>query len=83
MDSKLKISVSPHIHSNVTTQKIMLDVIIALFPATVAGAIIFGLNAVFVLLVCIATSVLSEFIFNLIVKKEQTIGDLSAVVTGL
>ncbi len=83
MDSKLKISVSPHIHSSITTQKIMLDVIIALLPAAVAGCIIFGLSAVWVLLVCIATSVLSEFIFNVIVKKEQTIGDLSAVVTGL
>lgn len=83
MGSKLRISVSPHIHSNITTQKIMLDVIIALLPAAVAGCIIFGLSALWVLVVCIASCVLSEYIFNVIIKKEQTIGDLSAVVTGL
>lgn len=83
MDSKLRISVSPHIHSNITTQKIMLDVVIALLPAAVAGCIIFGLGALAVLVVCVGSCVLSEFIFNLIVKKDQTIGDLSAVVTGL
>lgn len=83
MSSKLRISVSPHIHSSITTQKIMLDVIIALLPAAVAGVIIFGISAVAVLAVCIIACVLSEYVFNLIVKKEQTIGDLSAVVTGL
>jgi len=83
MSSKLRISVSPHIHSNITTTRIMLDVIIALLPAAVAGCIIFGLSAVAVMAVCIAVCVLSEFIFNLIIKKEQTVGDLSAVVTGL
>lgn len=83
MDSKLRISVSPHIRSSITTTKIMLDVIIALLPAAVAGVIIFGLSALAVLAVCIAASVLSEYIFNLLAKKEQTIGDLSAVVTGL
>lgn len=83
MDSKLRISVSPHIHSSITTQKIMLDVIIALLPAAVAGVIIFGFSALAVLAVCVAACVLSEYVFNIIVKKEQTIGDLSAVVTGL
>ena len=83
MDSKLRISVSPQIHSNITTQKIMHDVVIALLPAAVAGCIIFGLGALAVVAVCVGTCVLSEFIFNLIVKKDQTIGDLSAVVTGL
>lgn len=83
MDNKLRISVSPHIHSSITTQKIMLDVIISLVPASVAGVVIFGIRALAVLAVCILSCVLSEFIFNKIVKKEQTIGDLSAVVTGL
>ncbi len=83
MDSKLRISVSPHIHSSITTQKIMLDVIIALLPASVAGVIIFGMSAVAVLAVCVVSCVLSEYVFNLIIKEEQTVTDLSAVVTGL
>ena len=66
-----------------TTSKIMLDVIIALLPTAVAGTVIFGLRALLVMFSCIAAAVLSEYIFNLIVKKEQTVGDLSAVVTGL
>ncbi len=83
MDSKLTVSVSPHIYKNITTKKIMLDVVISLLPASVAGVIIFGLSAVWVLLTCIIASVLSEYVFNLIVKKEQTLYDLTAVVTGL
>lgn len=81
--SKLRISVSPHIHSPITTQRIMLDVIIALIPTLIAGTVIFGLRALAVVAVCVAFSVLSEFIFNKICKKELTINDLSAVVTGL
>ncbi len=79
--SPLHISSSPHIHSKNTTTRIMLDVIIALLPATVAGFIIFGLRALAVVMMCIAVCVLSEFFFNLIAKKEETTGDLSAVVT--
>lgn len=83
MSSKLHISVSPHIHSGDSVQKIMLDVIIALLPAAVAGCIIFGMRAALVIALCIVCCVASEFIFNKIVKKEQSIGDLSAIVTGL
>lgn len=83
MENKLHISVSPHIHSKRTTQKIMLDVLIALLPATIAGAVIFGLESLLVVAVCVGVSVLCEFLFNLIVKKQQTISDLSAAVTGL
>ena len=83
MDNLLHISSSPHIHSPRTTQNIMLDVIISLLPATIAGTIIFGLNSLLVVAVCIAFCVGSEFLFNLIVKKEQTLFDLSAVITGL
>ena len=81
--SQLHVSVSPHIHGKTTTTGIMLDVIIALLPATIAGVIIFGLRALAVVAACVATTVLCEGIFNKLVKKEQTIGDLSAVVTGL
>lgn len=83
MADKLHLSVSPHIHSGRSTQKIMLDVIIALIPTAVAGTVIFGLRSLALIAVCIASCVLCEFLFNLIIKKKQTIGDLSAVVTGL
>ena len=80
---KLIISSSPHIHSKSTTHTIMRDVLIALLPATVASVVFFGIRALIINLVCVATSVLSEFLFNLICKKEQTVCDLSAAVTGL
>ena len=83
MENKLHISVSPHIHGKRTTQGIMLDVIIALLPTTIAGVIIFGLRSLLVIGVCLATSVLSELIFNIVTKKQLTISDLSAAVTGL
>ncbi len=83
MSEKLHLSVSPHIHSGRSTTKIMLDVVIALLPTTVAGIFIFGLRALAVVAACILTCVLCEFVFNLIVKKKQTVVDLSAVVTGL
>ena len=82
--SKLHISPTPHIHeAGSSTRRIMLDVIIALIPAAIAGVVIFGLSALWTILVCIAATVLSEFLFNLCAGKKQTIGDLSAVVTGL
>ena len=61
----------------------MLDVIIAMLPAVMAGAYLFGFRALAVIAACVLSAVASEFIFNLIVKKEQTVFDLSAVVTGL
>ena len=81
--NKLIVSSSPHIASKDTTQRIMLDVIIALMPTAIAGSVLYGLGAVLVILTCILASVVSEVIFNLIVKKNQTVSDLSAVVTGL
>jgi len=61
----------------------MLDVIIALCPSAVAGVVIFGLRALLVLAVTVGSCVGFEALFNLITKKDQTIGDLSAIVTGL
>ncbi|MBO5316428.1 MAG: RnfABCDGE type electron transport complex subunit D [Clostridia bacterium] len=81
--NKLVVSSSPHIHTPNSTTRIMLDVIIALLPAAIAGVILFGIDALVVIGICVVTSVLSEMIFNIAVKKEQTVGDLSAVVTGL
>ncbi len=83
MENKLHLSVSPHIHRKRTTTGIMLDVIIALLPTTIAGVLIFGLRALAVIGVCVGTSVLSEVLFNLITKKKQTVKDLSCIVTGL
>ena len=79
----LIVSTSPHLHSNKRTKNIMLDVIIALLPVTVAGTIIFGLRSLLVVSTCVVSCVALEALFNIICKKEQTIGDLSAVVTGL
>lgn len=81
--SRMYLSISPHIRSKISTTSIMLDVIIALLPTTIAGCVIFGLRSLVVVTVCVLAAVASEFIFNLIMKKDQTIGDLSAVVTGL
>lgn len=83
MSHQLKLSVSPHIHSGNSTRRIMLDVLIALMPTTIAGTIIFGWKSLLVVAVCVASCVGFEALFNLIVKKKQTIGDLSAAVTGL
>lgn len=61
----------------------MLDVIIALLPATVAAVVIFGVKALGIIAACVIAAVVSEAVFDLAVGKKQTIGDLSAVVTGL
>ena len=83
MNSLTKVMVSPHIHSGRSTAGIMRDVLIALLPATVAGAVIFGLRALLPVIVCVAACVGFEALFNFITKKDQTVGDLSAAVTGL
>ena len=66
-----------------TTRRVMIDMLIALAPATVAAIVFFGLRAAVTIAVCVGSALLSEFLFNLLAKKEQTVGDLTAVVTGL
>ena len=83
MTKNLTLSVSPHIHSKNSTNRIMRDVLISLIPATVAGCVIFGLRSALVIAVCLVSCVGFEALFNLIAKKEQTVSDLSAAVTGL
>lgn len=83
MEKLLHVSASPHIHSGRSTQSIMRDVLLALLPAAIAGTVIFGLRALLVVAVCVASCVLFEALYNKITKKDQTIGDLSAAVTGL
>ena len=82
--SKLHISSTPHIHQKgSSTRNIMLDVVIAMLPATIAGIVIFGISALWTVLTCVISAVVAEYVFNLCVGKKQTVGDLSAVVTGL
>ena len=80
---KLVISASPHIDSGATTRKIMGDVLIALCPALIAAIVIFGWRALLVTAVCAAACVFFEWGFEKLCHKPSTIGDLSAVVTGV
>lgn len=83
MSDMMRVSSNPHIRSKVSTDKIMLMVVIALLPATGFGIYNFGIRALFHVLITIASCVISELIFELIVRKKITVGDMSAVVTGL
>ena len=83
MNKKLVVSSSPHIRNEVSTRDIMLDVIIALAPAAIYGVILFRLSSSLLIVSCVLAAVLSEFLWCLITKRPHTIGDLSAVVTGL
>ncbi len=80
---KLMVSSSPHFNGGRTTQNIMLDVIIALCPAMIASVILFGLRAAVVILTCVASCILSEYLSRRVMKRPQTVGDLSCVVTGI
>ena len=83
MSELYQVSSSPHVRDKDTTSKIMLYVILALMPTTIFGIVNFGWKALLLVLITIATCVISEVIFNKIVHKDSTIKDLSAVVTGL
>jgi electron transport complex protein RnfD len=83
MMDKLRVSVSPHIKKPEDVPRIMADVIIALIPATVVGAVLFGLSALLVVVYCTGAAILFEAIFCKIRGRELTIRDLSAAVTGL
>lgn len=83
MNELLNVSPSPHIRNKLNTSMIMFMVIVALLPATGFGIYNFGIRAALIVAVCIATCVISEFVYEKIMKLPVTIGDLSAVVTGL
>ena len=80
---KLIVSSSPHFHGKQTTQSIMLDVIIGLTPAMIASVVIFGFKAMVLIVTCVATCILSEYCSRRVMKRPQTVGDLSCVVTGI
>ncbi|WP_373598812.1 RnfABCDGE type electron transport complex subunit D [Paraclostridium bifermentans] len=83
MDNKLIVSSSPHVRSSEDTPYIMKQVIIALLPAALAGVYFFRLSAINVMFWCILGSVGFEWLYQKLTKQESTIGDFSAVVTGL
>ncbi len=83
MSDLMKVSSNPHIRSKDSTGRIMLAVIAALLPTTIFGIWNFGIRALLIVAVTIASTVLTEFLYEKITKKKNTIGDLSAVVTGL
>ena len=83
MSEKYQVSSSPHVRAKDSTSRVMLYVIIALLPATLFGIFNFGYQALILILVTIASCVASEWIFDKIVHKKNTLPDLSAVVTGL
>jgi len=80
---KFVVTSSPHIRGKRNTQQIMLDVVLALIPALLAGTIIFGMRALIVALVCIAAAVVAEWVCGMILYHRNTVKDLSSVVTGL
>ena len=81
--STMTTGVSPHIRSGRTTQRVMLDVIIALCPALIASVVIYGFRALLLTCVSVAACVLLEFAWEKLMKLPVTVSDLSAVVTGM
>lgn len=81
--SLLTVSPSPHIKHPDTTRTVMLDVILALVPASVWGVFFFGLRVLWVIAVCVGTAVLAEALTQLILRRPITVSDCSAAVTGL
>ena len=82
-ENMYNISSSPHIRQDLTVTNVMANVVIALMPATIFGIFHFGIHALLVIIAAILSTTLSEFVFDFIAKKPNTVKDLSAVVTGL
>ena len=84
MENKMfNVSSNPHIREHATTSNIMLTVAIALMPACIFGVYHFGTKAAVILLISVFSCVVSEWIFNIVTHKDNTVGDFSALVTGL
>ena len=83
MQKNLAVSSSPHLRDKVTTRRIMQDVCLALAPAGIAAIILFGASAAALIAASVVTAVLAEFCWNKLNKQKVTVGDWSAVVTGL
>jgi electron transport complex protein RnfD len=83
MENKLIVSYAPHLRTDRSTKTLMLDVLIALVPALLVGLFAFGIRALLHMIICVGVSVWAEHVWCVFMKKETTIYDLSAVVTGL
>ena len=83
MGKLFNVSSSPHVRDRITTQNLMFDVVIAMIPASVYGVWQFGFNALLVLIATVVACVLSEYVYEKLMKKPITITDGSAVVTGM
>lgn len=80
---KFEVTSSPHIRSKINTQKIMLNVIIALLPTLLVGVVRFGVQALLLTLVSVAAAVVAEWICGMVIYHRNTVKDLSSVVTGM
>ena len=80
---KLTVASSPHIRGNFRTNRIMLDVVLALLPALIVGTCVLGIRSLLVALVCVGGAIASEYLYSLLTKTRNTIVDGSAMVTGL
>ncbi|MCI6640385.1 MAG: RnfABCDGE type electron transport complex subunit D [Pygmaiobacter massiliensis] len=83
MENKIMVSSAPHVRDTSSTQQIMRDVVIALVPAMLASAIIFGVRALILIAVTVVACVAFEYLYCKILKKPVPVGDFSAVVTGV
>lgn len=83
MSDMMKVSSNPHVRAKVTTSNIMMLVVIALLPATGFGIYNFGVDALIIVVLSVLSAVLAEYIYEKLMHKPVTIGDFSAVVTGL
>jgi electron transport complex protein RnfD len=83
MKNKLVVSVSPHLHKDESISKIMWMVVISLIPAGVAGVFIFGKTALWVIILCIISALVTEAVLEILSKRKVTVLDGSAVITGL
>ena len=83
MDNLYNISSCPHVRSKLTTQGVMTDVLIALLPTAILGVLFHGFQAFLVIALSMCSAVVTEYLFNMVTKRKQTIYDRSAMVTGL
>ncbi len=83
MGDKLLITSSPHLRGPKTVRGLMLDVVLSLVPASIAAVVLFGFRALLLIVASVASAVISEFVFQKAVKRDVTVGDFSAVITGL
>ncbi len=83
MQNNFAVTSSPHLRDHATSQRIMQEVCLALAPAGIAGIVLYGANAALLIAICVATCVLSEFLWQKLTRQRVTIADWSAVVTGL